>query len=51
MHIHCTTQVTLVLGRLLSQDVTFEGLTAFNGTPGRTRKRFLALLLVFILGI
>jgi hypothetical protein len=32
MHIHCTAEVALVLSRFLGQDVTFEGLTAFNGT-------------------
>jgi hypothetical protein len=29
---HCTAEVAFVLGRLLGQNVTFEGLTAFNGT-------------------
>jgi hypothetical protein len=30
--------VTLVFGGLLSQDVTFEGLTAFNGTTWTNAK-------------
>jgi hypothetical protein len=32
MHIHCTAQMAFVFGGLLGQDVTFEGLAAFNGT-------------------
>jgi hypothetical protein len=32
MHSHCTAEVAFVLGGLLGQNVTFEGLTAFNGT-------------------
>jgi len=32
MDSHCTAQLTFVLGGLLGQDVTFERLTAFNGT-------------------
>jgi hypothetical protein len=32
MHSDCTAKVTLVFGGLLGQDVTFEGLTAFNGS-------------------
>jgi hypothetical protein len=51
MHVDNATQVTLVLRGLLGQDVTLEGLTALDGTTGRTRKRFFALLLVFILGM
>jgi hypothetical protein len=43
--------VTLVLGGLLGQDVTLEGLTALDGATGTNAKRFFALLLVFILGI
>jgi hypothetical protein len=31
MHSHCTTEVTFVLGGLLRQDVTLEGLTALDG--------------------
>jgi hypothetical protein len=48
---HCTAKVALVLGGLLGQDVTLEGLAALDGPPGRTRKRFFAPLLVFILGM
>jgi hypothetical protein len=32
VHSDCTTQVALVLGGLLGQDVTLEGLTALDGT-------------------
>jgi hypothetical protein len=32
MHAYWATEVTFVLGCLLRQDVTLEGLTAFNGT-------------------
>jgi hypothetical protein len=32
MHSHCTAKVALVFGGLLGQDVTFEGLAAFNGS-------------------
>jgi hypothetical protein len=32
MHSHCTAKVAFVLGGLLGQDVTLEGLTAFNGS-------------------
>jgi hypothetical protein len=32
MHRHGTAKVTLVFGGLLGQDVTFEGLAAFNGS-------------------
>jgi hypothetical protein len=34
MHSHCTAKVALVFGGLLGQDVTFEGLAAFNGSTG-----------------
>jgi hypothetical protein len=34
MHRHGTAKVTLVFGGLLGQDVTFEGLAAFNGSTG-----------------
>jgi hypothetical protein len=34
MHSDCTAKVALVFGGLLGQDVTFEGLTAFNGSTG-----------------
>ncbi len=38
MHSHCTTQMALVLGGLLGQDVTLEGLTALDGTTGTKRE-------------
>src|SRR5258708_1203709 len=41
MHRHCTTQVTLVLGGLLGQDVTLEGLTALDGATGTNAKTLL----------
>jgi hypothetical protein len=44
-------QMALHLGGLLGQDVTLEGLTALDAATSATLKRFLALLLVFILGI
>ncbi len=34
MHSHRTTQMAFVLGGLLGQDVTFEGLTALDGATG-----------------
>jgi hypothetical protein len=41
MNSHCSAQVALVLGGLLGQDVTFEGLTAFNGATGTNAKSLL----------
>jgi hypothetical protein len=38
MHAYCTTQMALVFGGLLGQDVTFEGLAAFNGTAWTNAK-------------
>jgi len=38
MHACGATQMTLVLGSLLGQNVTFEGLTAFNGTTWTNAK-------------
>jgi hypothetical protein len=43
--------MALHLGGLLGQDVTLEGLAALDAATARTEKRFLAPLLVFILGI
>jgi len=34
MDSHCTAKVALVFGGLIGQDVTFEGLSAFNGSTG-----------------
>jgi len=44
-------QLTLVLGGLLGQDVTLEGLAALDEPFGRAVKRLEALFLVFILGM
>jgi hypothetical protein len=38
MHADSPTQVALVLGGLLGQDVTLEGLTALNGATGTNAK-------------
>jgi hypothetical protein len=38
MHTDCSTQVTFVFGSLLGQDVTLEGLAAFNGTAWTNAK-------------
>lgn len=43
--------MAFVLGGLLGKNVALEGLTALDGTAGRTTKRFAALFLVFIFGM
>src|SRR5690606_13688906 len=50
MHIHRTPQVALVLGGLLGQDVTFEGLTALDGATGTNAKTLLRAALGLHLG-
>jgi hypothetical protein len=50
MHIDDATQVTLVLGGLLGQDVTLEGLTALDGATRTDAKTFLRAALGFHFG-
>ena len=45
MHSNCTTQVALVLGGLLGQDVTLEGLAALDGTTWTNTKALLGAAL------
>jgi len=46
-----TAQVTLVLGGLLGQDVTLEGLATFDRATRTAVKRLDALFFVFIFGM
>jgi heme O synthase-like polyprenyltransferase len=50
MHIHRTTQMAFVLGGLLGQNVTFEGLTALDGTTRTNAKTLFRAALRFHFG-
>jgi hypothetical protein len=41
MDSHCTAQVAFIFSGLLGQDVTFEGLTAFDGSTWTDAEAFL----------
>jgi hypothetical protein len=40
MNSHCTAQVAFIFSGLLGQDVTFEGMTAFNGSTWTDAEAF-----------
>jgi hypothetical protein len=50
MHSRDTAQLALILGGLLGQDVTFEGVTAFNGTTRTNAKALFGAALGFHFG-
>jgi hypothetical protein len=50
MNSGCTTQMAFIFGGLLGQNVTFEGLTAFDGTTWTDAEAFLRRALGLHLG-